>query len=165
MRFLPTTGQVMVNDVFGHLTGGGPITSPLIWECTRYCLSRDAQPKVAAALMLGGGEIMTGFGIRHFVGVFDRRMVRIYRAIGSEPEVLGSQGTGRDRISVGSGPLSRGAAARGRARRDFARTFAPLVRPRLRPRHATPDPDAGTDDGLRATGAARLPVPVSGAAQ
>lgn len=101
MRFLPTTGQVMVNDVFGHLTGGGPITSPLIWECTRYCLSRDAQPKVAAALMLGGGEIMTGFGIRHFVGVFDRRMVRIYRAIGSEPEVLGSQGTGRDRISFG----------------------------------------------------------------
>lgn len=101
MRFLPTTGPVMVNEVFGHLTGGAPICSPLIWECTRFCLARTASPNVAAALMLGGGEIMTGFGIRHFAGVFDARMVRIYKAIGSSPEVLGSEGTGRERISVG----------------------------------------------------------------
>jgi len=101
MRFLPTTGRVMVNEIFGHLTGGGPICSPLIWECTRFCLSRDAGPKVAAALMLAGGEIMTGFGITHFVGVFDAGMRRIYRAIGSSPELLGSQGQGRDKISVG----------------------------------------------------------------
>lgn len=101
MRFLPTTGRVMVNEIFGHLIGGGPITSPLIWECTRFCLSRGAGPKVAAALMLAGGEIMTGFGIRHFVGVFDARMQRIYRVIGSSPELLGSQGQGRDKISVG----------------------------------------------------------------
>lgn len=101
MRFLPTTGPVMVNDVFGHLTGGAPIESPLIWECTRFCLARSAQPKVAAALMLGGGEIMRHFGVRHFVGVFDRRMVRIYRTIGSSPEILGSEGEGRDQIHVG----------------------------------------------------------------
>ncbi len=101
MRFLPTTGRVMVNDIFAHLTGGGPITSPLIWECTRFCLSRGAGSKVAAALMLAGGEIMTGFGIRHFVGVFDARMQRIYRAMGSSPEVFGSEGQGRDMISVG----------------------------------------------------------------
>ncbi|MFY9211024.1 MAG: acyl-homoserine-lactone synthase [Aestuariivita sp.] len=101
MRFLPTTGPVMVNDIFGHLTGGGPIQSPLIWECTRFCLARNAGPRAAAALMLGGGEIMRGFGICHFAGVFDRRMERIYRAIGSWPEILGSEGEGRDRISVG----------------------------------------------------------------
>ena len=104
-RFLPTTGPVMVNDIFGHLTGGNPINSPLIWECSRFCLARDAGPRIAAALMLAGGEIMTGFGIRHFVGVFDARMVRIYRAIGSSPEVLGSEGQGRDRISVGLWPF------------------------------------------------------------
>ncbi len=101
MRFLPTTGPVMVNDVFGHLTGDTIISSPLIWECTRFCLSRKAGSNVAAALMLAGGEIMSGFGIRHFVGVFDARMVRIYRLIGSSPEVLGSAGRGRDKISVG----------------------------------------------------------------
>ena len=101
MRFLPTTGPVMVNEIFGHLTGGTPICSPMIWECTRFCLARSAGSHVAAALMLGGGEIMTGFGIRHFAGVFDARMVRIYKAIGSCPEILGAEGTGRDRISVG----------------------------------------------------------------
>ena len=42
----------MVNDVFSHLTGGTTISSPLIWECTRFCLSRDAASNVAAALML-----------------------------------------------------------------------------------------------------------------
>ena len=101
MRFLPTTGSVMVNDHFSELLGGGPVSSPVIWECTRFCLSRSADAKVAAALMLGGGEIMQGFDIEHFVGVFDARMVRIYRMIGSSPEVLGSSGTGRDSISVG----------------------------------------------------------------
>lgn len=101
MRFLPTVGKVMVNDHFPHLLGGGTVTSPVIWECTRFCLKRRANPKVAAALMLAGGEIMEGFGIEHFVGVFDARMIRIYRMIGSSPDVLGSQGEGRDQISVG----------------------------------------------------------------
>jgi acyl homoserine lactone synthase len=100
MRFLPSTGPVMVNDYFGDLIKG-PIRSPLIWELTRFCLKRGAGAHVAAALMLGGGEIMQGFGIKHFVGVFDARMVRIYRMIGASPEVLGSEGTGREEISVG----------------------------------------------------------------
>ncbi len=111
MRFLPTTGPTMVNDVFGHLTGSAPIQSPLIWECTRFCLARGAGANVAAALMLAGGEIMTNFGIRHFVGVFDARMQRIYRLIGSTPEILGSQGKGHDRISVGLWEFSREAQA------------------------------------------------------
>ena len=101
MRLLPTTGPCMVNDHFLDLTDGVQISSPLIWECTRFCLSRDAEPRTAAALMLAGGEVMSGFGVEHYVGVFDARMVRIYRMIGSSPEILGSQGTGRDRISVG----------------------------------------------------------------
>ncbi|MEO0401082.1 MAG: acyl-homoserine-lactone synthase [Pseudomonadota bacterium] len=100
MRFLPTTGRTMVNEHFGDLISGA-ITSPMIWECTRFCLTRGAGSHVAAALMLGGGEIMQNFGVEHFVGVFDARMVRIYRMIGSSPEVLGSAGTGRDQISVG----------------------------------------------------------------
>ncbi|WP_127112766.1 acyl-homoserine-lactone synthase [Shimia sediminis] len=101
MRLLPTTGPCMVNDHFLDLTDGVRISSPLIWECTRFCLARDAEPRTAAALMLAGGEVMTGFGVEHYVGVFDARMVRIYRMIGSSPEVLGSVGEGRDRISVG----------------------------------------------------------------
>lgn len=101
MRFLPTTGPVMINDHFSHLLNGDAVQSPDIWECTRFCLSRGAPSKVAAALMLGGGEIMRHFGITQFAGVFDARMVRIYRHIGASPTVLGSEGQGRDQISVG----------------------------------------------------------------
>lgn len=101
MRLLPTTGRTMVNDHFLSLTDGVRIQSPLIWECTRFCLARGAGGNVAAALMLAGGEVMQNFDIAHYVGVFDARMVRIYRRIGSSPEVLGTQGKGRDAISVG----------------------------------------------------------------
>lgn len=101
MRFLPTTSRCMVNEHFTELLGGGSVESPEIWECTRFCLAPGAEPRVSAALMLAGGEIMTGFGIKHFVGVFDARMVRIYRLIGAAPEVLGTSGTGKTAISVG----------------------------------------------------------------
>lgn len=101
MRFLPTTGQTMVNDHFLHLTQGVAIQSPLIWECTRFCLAPDADGRIAAALMAGGGELMRAFDVTHFVGVFDQRMKRIYRHIGAIPDVLGEDGEGRSRIAVG----------------------------------------------------------------
>ncbi len=100
MRFLPTTGRTMVNEHFAGLLTG-PICSPLIWECTRFCLTQGAEATIAAALMLGGGELMQNFGIAHFAGVFDARMVRIYRMTGSSPEILGSDGEGLGKISVG----------------------------------------------------------------
>jgi len=101
MRFLPTTGKVMINDHFTHVIGGGSIRSPLIWESTRYCLKKGAPGHVAAALMLAGLEVIRGLGIQHVVGVFDARMVRIYRMIGSSPSIMGSVGEGRDQLSVG----------------------------------------------------------------
>jgi acyl homoserine lactone synthase len=101
MRFLPTSGDTMVNDHFTHLTDGVKITSPFIWECTRFCLAEDASSGIAAALMLGGMEIGLGFHLTDSVGVFDARMIRIYRRLGWEPTVLGTSGEGRDAISVG----------------------------------------------------------------
>ena len=101
MRLLPTVGRTMVNDHFVHLTDGVRIESPLIWECTRFCLSRRAGAGVAAALMLAGGEVMQEFGVMHYVGVFDARMVRIYKRIGSSPDILGREGEGRSMIAVG----------------------------------------------------------------
>ena len=104
MRILPTTGQTMVNDHFLDLTDGVEISSPLIWECTRFCLSPNAGKlanKAAAALMLAGCELGVRFGLDSSVGVFDARMVHIYRRIGWAPEILGTSGSGKDAISVG----------------------------------------------------------------
>ncbi|MEM1387238.1 MAG: acyl-homoserine-lactone synthase [Pseudomonadota bacterium] len=100
MRFLPSTAETMVNDHFTHLAGA-EIRSPLIWECTRFCLAPDAEPRISSALMLGALEVGLGFYLTDIVGVFDARMVRIYRRLGWEPTVLGTQGAGRHAISVG----------------------------------------------------------------
>ncbi|WP_039018653.1 acyl-homoserine-lactone synthase [Halocynthiibacter namhaensis] len=101
MRFLPTSGRTMVNDHFRDLSDGAKIQSPLIWECTRFCLGAGAAPSVSGALMLGGLELGLGHHLTHAVGVFDHRMVRVYRRLGWGPTVMGSTGQGRDAISVG----------------------------------------------------------------
>jgi acyl homoserine lactone synthase len=90
----------MINEHFSDLMDT-TITSPLIWECTRFCLAPKASGRIAGALMLAGGELMRAFSLTHLLGVFDQRMVRIYNMIGASPEVLGSSGEGRDKISVG----------------------------------------------------------------
>jgi acyl homoserine lactone synthase len=101
MRVLPTTGPTMINDHFLHLTDGVEIRSPFIWECTRFCLSPGADGRVAGALMLAGAQFGCASGLSHSVGVFDARMILIYRRLGWMPEVLGAQGQGRTAISVG----------------------------------------------------------------
>lgn len=101
MRFLPSTGPTMVNEHFAFLNDGHPIESPLIWECTRFCLSPSADRRAAPAIALGAGELMAAFRLEHFVGVFDARMERIYARMGLEPEVLGRRGEGRAAIGVG----------------------------------------------------------------
>ncbi|WP_172298448.1 acyl-homoserine-lactone synthase [Pseudoruegeria sp. HB172150] len=100
MRFLPTVAETMVNDHFAHLAGA-EIRHPLIWECTRFCLAPDAQPRTAALLMLAALEVGLRFHLTDLVGVFDARMVRVYRRLGWEPTVLGRDGAGRESISVG----------------------------------------------------------------
>ncbi|MEM7439769.1 MAG: acyl-homoserine-lactone synthase [Pseudomonadota bacterium] len=108
MRVMPTTAPCLVNDHFTDITGG-PITSPLIWESTRFCLSpragRDAG-RISAALMLAACEIGVGFGLKHGIGVFDQRMERVYSRIGWPPDVLGASGEGRERIAVGTWDFS-----------------------------------------------------------
>ena len=101
MRFLPTTGRTMVNEHFARLTPSGRVSSPAIWECTRFCLSPDAEPRVSALLMLGGAELGLGLALSQAVGVFDARMVRIYRLLGWPPEIVGKEGQGRDAIGLG----------------------------------------------------------------
>jgi len=115
MRFLPTVAPCMVNDHFGHLTGGGHISHPGIWECTRYCQAPKAEAWVSAALMLGAAELGLGFHLTDIVGIFDARMVRIYGRLGWVPTVLGTAGAGREAVSVGLWAI--GAAMRDRVAR------------------------------------------------
>ena len=101
MRFLPTVGRTMVNDHFMFLTDNMRIESPLIWECTRFCLSPNAERRVTAGLIIAADDLMSRFALTSFVGVFDSRMVRIYKTLGVALDQLGTSGEGRDQISVG----------------------------------------------------------------
>ena len=101
MRFLPTMGRTMIAEHFGRLTGNIRIESPLIWECTRFCLAPGAEGRVTAALVLGAGELMEQFHLSHFIGVFDYRMKRIYRRLGVQPDVIGQEGENREMVGVG----------------------------------------------------------------
>ncbi|MCL4113491.1 UNVERIFIED_CONTAM: hypothetical protein GTU68_062462 [Idotea baltica] len=103
MRAMPTTGRCMVNEHFSNVAGR-KISDPKIWESTRFCLSPDLGEqagRISAALMLAGCEVGIGFGLHRAIGVFDPRMVRIYRRLGWPPEILGTTGAGRDKIYVG----------------------------------------------------------------
>ena len=101
MRLMPTTGRCMVNEHFTDLLGGGSIQSPFIWESTRFCLSRHAPRETAARLMLSAGEVMLGCGVEQCLGVFDQRMIRIYRLLGSSPNLIAQKGHGKEFIGIG----------------------------------------------------------------
>ncbi len=111
MRTLPTLGRTMTAEHFRHITHGVEIASPFIWECTRFCLSPTATQSVAPALLLAGCEMGLRFGLEQAVGVFDARMPRIYGRIGWSPDVIGTDGDGRDGISVGLWNITEGARA------------------------------------------------------
>ncbi len=101
MRFLPTTGRTMVDDHFSDLVQGAKIKSPYIWECTRFCLAPDASAGVAPALMLGGLELGLRQGLSHAIGVFDARMIRVYRRLGWPAAPMGRRGEGTNAIMAG----------------------------------------------------------------
>lgn len=108
LRLLPTTGDTMLRDVFASVFDDTVIESPLIWECTRFCIEGGKSEKISAglhrattALLLGICETSLQAGIQQIVGVFDRRMIPIYRRGGWAPEVVGESGVGRDAVFLG----------------------------------------------------------------
>lgn len=121
-RLLPTVGPHMVADHFAHLTGSGPLRSPLIWEVTRFCLAPGAGRGVAPLLMLGGAEVMRALSLTHLLGVFDLAMLRVYAGIGAAPEVLGTDGR------IGLGLWAEDPAARARLLRRAGLGAASLPR-------------------------------------
>lgn len=100
MRFLPTTGPTLAKDHFSHLEGA-TITSPYIWECSRFCLSPDADSRASKALAAGGAHLMHRYGLDHYTGIFDPRMLRVYRMIGIMPEILDIHRNAGQDIGIG----------------------------------------------------------------
>ena len=100
LRLLPTTGPNMLRDVFPTLLKDGEaIESATIWECSRICVAtkvgqqdrrRGGVSNVLAELLVGIGDVARLAGLTQIVSVFDARMLRILKAAGCKPEILGT---------------------------------------------------------------------------
>ena len=99
LRLLPTTGPNMLRDVFPQLLEEGEVVeSETIWEGSRICaIMADGQPRrskngvhyVMAELIAGIGEVALMAGLTQIVSVFDARILRVLRALGAAPEIIG----------------------------------------------------------------------------
>jgi N-acyl-L-homoserine lactone synthetase len=115
LRLLPTTGPTVLADFFSDtLPEAVHLSAPTIWECTRFCLDdgilsrgdRDELYFTSAVLIAALGDTAIKAGIESILGNFDSAMLRLYRRIGCEVEVLGStQRYGRP-IYLGLFPIS-----------------------------------------------------------
>jgi acyl homoserine lactone synthase len=115
LRLLPTTGPTVLADIFSDtLPDAAHLSAPTIWECTRFCLedgilsrtNREELLIASAVLIAALGDVAIGAGIESIVGNFDSTMLRLYRRIGCEVEVLGStQRYGRP-VYLGLFPIS-----------------------------------------------------------
>ena len=99
LRLLPTTGPNMLRDVFPQLLEEGEVVeSATIWESSRICAAAaPGQPQrtkngvgyVLSELIAGIGEVALLAGLTQIVSVFDARILRVLKAVGCEPEVIG----------------------------------------------------------------------------
>jgi N-acyl-L-homoserine lactone synthetase len=115
LRLLPTTGPTVLADIFQDTVPDAVhLSSPTIWECTRFCLEdhgasfgqREELLVASTALIAALGEVAIAAGIESILGNFDSTMLRVYRRIGCEVEVLGStQRYGRT-VYLGLFPVS-----------------------------------------------------------
>jgi acyl homoserine lactone synthase len=99
LRLLPTTGPTLLADIFSDtLPDAVNLSAPAIWECTRFCLDdklldrgrQDEMLCASAALLEAVGDVALRAGVEAVIGNFDETMLRLYRRIGCEVEVLGS---------------------------------------------------------------------------
>jgi acyl homoserine lactone synthase len=99
LRLLPTTGPTLLADLFSDtLPDAAFLSAPSIWECTRFCLDEEllatagrAEVLLASGRLLAAlGQVALKAGIVTILGNFAPSMLRVYRRIGCEVEVLGT---------------------------------------------------------------------------
>jgi acyl homoserine lactone synthase len=112
LRILPTTGPTVLSEAFSDsLPDAANLSSPHIWECTRFCVDdgivdRDRVTRTSGALIAALGEIGLSAGIQSYVGNFDAAMMRVYRRVGCDVEVLGYTDKYGRRVYLGLFPVS-----------------------------------------------------------
>lgn len=126
LRLLPTTGPTLVADYFADTApDAAELASPTIWECTRFCvdeeyLGREQVIFASGILFAALGEVAIDAGIQSILGNFDATMLRLYRRVGCEVEVLGSTNRYGPTVYLGSFAVSESILLRLMARMRIA---------------------------------------------
>ena len=137
LRLLPTTGPTLLADIFSDtLPEAVNLSAPAIWECSRFCLDDklleggryDETLFASAAMLEAVGDVALRAGIEAIIGNFDESMLRLYRRIGCEVEILGSTLRYGDPVYLGMHPISEPIVRRIKARLRKARlAFAEMA--------------------------------------
>ncbi len=115
LRLLPTTGPTLLADIFSDtLPDAVNLSAPTIWECTRFCLNdelmdsgrQDEMLFASSALLEAIGGVALRAGVEAIIGNFDEAMLRLYRRIGCEVELLGSTLRYGEPVYLGLHPIS-----------------------------------------------------------
>jgi len=115
LRLLPTTGPTLLADLFSDtVPDAAHLSAPTIWECTRFCLNdsildegeQDQLFFASAILIAALGEVAINAGIESIIANFDSAMLRLYRRLGCEVEVLGSTSRYGRVVYLGLFPVS-----------------------------------------------------------
>lgn len=115
LRLLPTTGPTLLADCFADtVPDAAHLSSPTIWEGTRFCLSEaildrellDGLLFVSTVMITALGELAVKAGIELVVGNFDAVMLRLYRRLGCDFEILGSTWKYGQPVYLGLFPIS-----------------------------------------------------------
>jgi N-acyl-L-homoserine lactone synthetase len=130
LRLLPTTGPTLLAEFFSDTCPDAVhLSSPTIWECTRFCLDdklldRGMQEErliASAVLITALGDLAVRSGIETVIGNFEASMLRLYRRIGCEIEVIGSTSRYGRPIYLGLFPISESLVRKGKERLASAR--------------------------------------------
>ena len=106
IRLLPMNGPNMIHDHFSHLVPQHRFRSAEIWECSRFLVSDRASRFATNAVFVGAGELFRRNSVSMLLGLFDAKMLRLYRAMKNSPQVLSNYDSQTDKISVGAWQMS-----------------------------------------------------------
>ena len=131
LRLLPTTGPTLLADIFSDTRPDAVnLSAPAIWECSRFCLDdklleagdHDAMLFASVAMLEAMGDVALRAGIEAIIGNFNESMLRLYRRLGCDVEILGSTSRYGDPVYLGMHPISESIVRKGKARLRRARS-------------------------------------------
>jgi N-acyl-L-homoserine lactone synthetase len=107
LRILPTTGPTMLGKEFaGMFPDLWEIRSPVIWECTRFCVHSAASThrramdfRTSSELLISLCEFAKARHIEHIVGVYQQHMSSVYRRIGWSPLPIAASTQGEPTVA------------------------------------------------------------------